>query len=202
MSITNFCHFPSLACHLSFCLGDFFSAGLHPTLIFFFQFLFSFGNRFLLCMYPRDLLGPANYGMCHHAGLDLFKPAKLNQGCLQEHVSGVIYWVKGSLSVAAHWRKCILFVMLDTSQLDWNLVWENKIFLKNVRLRMPSILQCASQWRTRPFSSSAEHFLHSLEVPLKFNKDLIFQFIFLNLKKLLRRHYKEPAVKSVLNDRK
>lgn len=102
ISLTNFCHFPSLACHLSFCLGDFFSAGLHPTLIFFFQFLFSFGNRFLLCMYPRDLLDSADYGVCHHAWLDLFKPAKLNQSCLQEHGSGVIYWVKGSLSVAAH----------------------------------------------------------------------------------------------------
>lgn len=38
MSLTNFCHFPSLACHLSLCLGDFFSSGLRPTLIFFFSF--------------------------------------------------------------------------------------------------------------------------------------------------------------------
>lgn len=108
MSIANFCHFPSLVCHLSFCHGDFSRAASYSD-FFFFSSFFSVLEIDSYCVCIPEIYRALLIMACATIPGLIFKPAKLNQGCLHEHGSGVIYWVI---------RKCVLFVMLDTSQLD------------------------------------------------------------------------------------
>lgn len=192
MSIANFCHFPSLVCHLSFCHGDFSRTASCSDFFFFFSF-FSVLEIDSYCVCIPEVYRALLIMACATIPGLIFKPAKLNQGCLHEHGSGVIYWVI---------RKFVLFVMLDTSQLDWNFVWEKIKFLRKCLSENALHLKVCIPVKSQAIVIICRAFSAHTWSPTKIQQRLNISIYLPELKKLLRHHSKEPAVKSVHNDRK